>query len=103
MSRTFGANLRRLRLLKGLTQEELMRRLGLKRHTPLSLWETGAAVPHPLTIVRIAAALRCKPAELLDGVETPYDRLRAGKPLLDARARAPAERRPATRRRASSA
>ncbi len=80
-----------------------MHRLGLKRHTPLSLWETGSTVPHPRTIVRIASALRCTAADLLEDVETPYDRLRAGKPLVNVRVRAPAERRTATNRRANSA
>ena len=76
LARTFGENLKRIRLAKGVTQEELMRRLGLKRQAPISLWETKATLPRPATIRRIADALNCEPWELLDEVETEYDVLR---------------------------
>lgn len=82
MSRTFGENLRRARVRAGLTQEALTARLGLKRQAPISLWESRSTLPKPETIVRLARAVGCKPRDLLEGVETPYDRLRAGKSLL---------------------
>ena len=81
MAKTFGENLRRIRTRKGITQETLMVALGLRRPAPISLWESRATLPRPDTIVRLARALGCDPRELLDGVETPYDRLRAGKGL----------------------
>lgn len=79
-----------------------MARLGLKRQAPISLWETGDTLPKPESIVRMAAALHCRAADLLEGVETPYDRLRAGKGLVT-RARAPSEPRSARSVRARSA
>jgi transcriptional regulator with XRE-family HTH domain len=102
VARTFGSNLRRIREQRRITQEELMRRLGLKRPAPISLWESRDAIPRPDTIVRLAAALGCSARELLEDVETPYDRLRAGKNLLQ-RARGPSEPLTVTSKRASSA
>lgn len=81
MSRTFGDNLRCERLRLGLSQEALQRRLKLKRQNGISRWELSGILPEPATVVRIAKALGVSPAVLLDDVETPYDRLRAGKPL----------------------
>jgi transcriptional regulator with XRE-family HTH domain len=74
----FGGNLKRLRDRAGLTQEVLATRLKLKRPTPVSLWEgqRRSAIPKARTIKKIAAALGCQPWELLDGVETEYDKLR---------------------------
>jgi len=73
---TFGENLKRLRLERGITQEALAERLKLKRQTTVSAWEKGRRTPKPSTIKRIAAQVGCDPAELLEGVETDYDRLR---------------------------
>ena len=73
---TFGENLRRIREAANVTQEELARRLKLKRTTPISLWENLGTLPRPKTIVRVAGALECSPADLLEGVVTPYDLLR---------------------------
>ena len=73
---TFGANLRKARLAARLTQEQLARRLEMKRTTPISLWERSTAIPEPRTIVRLAAALRVTPAALLLHVITPLDALR---------------------------
>ena len=75
-----------------------MRRLRLKRTTPISLWESRMTLPKPETIVRIAVALECEPRELLEDVETPYDLLRAGKQL--SAPSASVERRFTRRRRA---
>ena len=101
--RTFGENLRRFRLRRGYTQAELAHLIGLRRPAPVSLWETGTGLPRPETIIRMAAALECTPAELLLDVETPYDRLRAGKGTVHDNARAPSERSAVTGKRASSA
>jgi len=75
---TFGENLRAMRTRAGLTQEDLAARLEFKRTTPLSLWERGDDVPFPKTIVKLATAIGCTPADLLRDVETAYDRLRGG-------------------------
>lgn len=74
--RLFGENLKRIRESMKVSQEELARRLGLKRQAQISLWETRQTVPTPTTIQRIATALVCETWELLDDVETDYDRLR---------------------------
>jgi len=72
----FGDNLRTIRQRQGLTQEDLARRLGYERPTPISIWEKGPEIPTPKTIVKLATGLVCSPAELLLGVVTPYDALR---------------------------
>jgi len=41
----------------------------------ISHWENGL-LPKPLMVTRIAAALRCSTAALLEGVVTPYEALR---------------------------
>jgi transcriptional regulator with XRE-family HTH domain len=73
---TFGANLRRARLDADLTQEQLAERMGMKRTTPISLWERALSLPEPRTIVRLAAAVGRTPADLLRDVITPLDALR---------------------------
>jgi transcriptional regulator with XRE-family HTH domain len=102
VARTFGQNLKRIREAKGVTQEALMGRLGLKRPTPISLWESRPTLPKAATIVRIAKALGCAPRDLLDEVETDYDRLRLGLPLRQVKARDPGGARSVKARRASS-
>jgi transcriptional regulator with XRE-family HTH domain len=79
--RRFGENVKRIRKARGLTHEALARRLGLKRQANLSRLENGNAVPSPKRICAFAKALTCRTSELLDGVETDYDRLRRDEPL----------------------
>jgi len=88
VSSRFGENLRAARLKAGLTQMDLMRRLGFRRTTPISIWERGYKFPSPKTITKLAEGIGCETAELMEGVETPYDRLRgsigvAGQQLRD--------------------
>ncbi|HEY6362262.1 MAG TPA: helix-turn-helix transcriptional regulator [Vicinamibacterales bacterium] len=99
--RSFGANVRDVRLTVPmtpeelaarhrkrrpptgpLTQSELAARLGFSRPTPVSYWERSGHLPDPHTIVKIAAALGCAPATLLRDVVDPYDALRGGKTLV---------------------
>ena len=89
---TFGQNLKRVREAKGVTQEVLARRLGLKRPAQISLVENSPALPRPETIVSYAAALKADPADLIEDVETGYDRIRRGLPLEE-RLRRPHDRR----------
>jgi len=77
---TFGQNLARLRKRVGISQEELARRIGVKRSAQISHWETGRRKPEPRTLTRLAAALDCEPWEFLKGVKTDYDALRATSP-----------------------
>lgn len=74
----FGDNLKRLRDRAGLTQEAVAEKMKLKRPTPISLWEgpRKGTVPKVSTIKRLAKAVACEPWELLDGVDTEYDKLR---------------------------
>lgn len=73
---SYGTNFRRLRGPE--SQEEIARRLKLRRQANISAIELGSKVPSVRTIVKHAAALKCTPAELLEGVQTDYDRLRNG-------------------------
>ena len=77
---TFGDNLRRIRKDRGVSQKRIAGALGYKDRQNTQIWqyERGGLLPRPLTIYKIAQFLGCEPAELLDGVETDYDRLRAG-------------------------
>jgi transcriptional regulator with XRE-family HTH domain len=73
---TFGGNMRREREMRGLTLEEVARRLGLQRPSNLSTLERSSHVPKADTIKEYAAAIGCEPAALLAGVLTEYDILR---------------------------
>jgi len=64
----FAANLRRLRRRSGLSQEELGRLAGLHR-TQIGLLERGARMPRIDTLVKLAVALDCDPADLIAGIE----------------------------------
>lgn len=76
VARRFGENLKRVRERLDVKQEQLQRRLKLKRQSTISAWETRETVPLPRTIRRIAKALPCETWELLEDVETEYDVLR---------------------------
>jgi len=64
----FEDNVRRIREQRGLSQEALGDASGLHR-TEISLLERGAREPRLTTIVRLARALKVKPARLLEDVE----------------------------------
>ncbi len=63
----FSANLRGLRDLSGLTQEELAFRSAIHR-TQISLLECGGRLPRVETLVKLAGSLRTTPNDLLDGI-----------------------------------
>jgi transcriptional regulator with XRE-family HTH domain len=62
-----AANLRRLRITAGISQEALADRCGLHR-TEISLLERAGREPRLTTIVKLARALDVEPVELLAGV-----------------------------------
>ena len=64
---TFGASLKRLRMERGLSQEELARRLGTSKQA-ISRYENGARVPKISTVSALAAALDA-PLTALTGEE----------------------------------
>jgi transcriptional regulator with XRE-family HTH domain len=63
----FGANLRRARRRKGLSQERIAVRASLHR-TEISMLERGERVPRIDTLIRLAGAMVVRPEELLDGI-----------------------------------
>jgi transcriptional regulator with XRE-family HTH domain len=73
----FAVNLRRARLKKGISQEELGFRCDLHR-TEVSLLERGGREPRLGTIVKLAGALGTTPQRLCAGIawETPPGRFK---------------------------
>lgn len=73
----FAVNLRRARLKKGISQEELGFRCDLHR-TEISLLERGGREPRLGTIVKLAGALGTTLQRLCDGIawETPPGRFK---------------------------
>jgi transcriptional regulator with XRE-family HTH domain len=63
----FARNLRAARTAKGLSQETLAFASGMHR-TEVSLLERGLREPRLGTLVRLARALKIRPAELLRGI-----------------------------------
>jgi transcriptional regulator with XRE-family HTH domain len=74
--RTFGENLRRLREGRKLSQERLAELLGHKRPSTVQSWEKNRRRAKPDSVRALAKALKCEPWELLEGVETEFDRLK---------------------------
>lgn len=64
----FAANLREIRLRRGLSQEALADLCDVHR-TEVSLLERGQREPRLMTIVRLAHALEVTPAELLANLD----------------------------------
>ena len=64
----FRSNLRRLRRLSGLNQEQLAFRASLHR-TEISKMERGQRLPRIDTLARLAASLEVTPNDLLRGIE----------------------------------
>jgi transcriptional regulator with XRE-family HTH domain len=63
----FAQNVRDARARRGWSQETLADASGLHR-TEISLIERGGREPRLTTIVRLARALKMKPADLLENV-----------------------------------
>ena len=93
---TFGKTLRRLRVERGLSQEDVARRLGTSRQV-ISRYESGARMPKLSTVTALAAALDAPLGALtgeaevfgLPGVERPKWRrvpllgdIACGEPIL---------------------
>lgn len=65
MKKSFGESLRRLRMEKNLTQQQLAERLHVDR-TSVASWETGRHLPDVATISQIAGALGVDVPALMD-------------------------------------
>ena len=74
----FGKVLRQLRQEAGLTQEALGFEAELRR-TYVSILELGQQQPSLTTILKLAKALNCTAAELLEKVETEIGRAKRRK------------------------
>lgn len=68
VARRFATNLRRARKRSGLSQEALAARAELHR-THIGLLEKGARVARIDTLIKLAVALDCDPADLIVGIE----------------------------------
>lgn len=80
---TVGGNFKRLREARKLTQEQVYKQLGYKRPSNVSIMENSARLPKPGRIRRMATVLNVGTWELLEGVETEYDRLRSPGKLVE--------------------
>jgi len=60
-----GVNLREARLRSGMTQEEVAERSGVHA-TEVSRIEGGKRDPRASTLIRLAAAVKVKPGQLLE-------------------------------------
>jgi transcriptional regulator with XRE-family HTH domain len=56
--------IKELRLKRGLSQEDLAKKVGVSR-VAVVFWEQGKAMPHASRIKAVAKALRCKVTDLL--------------------------------------
>lgn len=59
-------NIKRLRELRNLTQEELAERINVSRST-VAMWETDKNIPPTKILLRLATALCCSVDDLLNG------------------------------------
>ncbi|MBS1881473.1 MAG: helix-turn-helix transcriptional regulator [Actinobacteria bacterium] len=67
-AKRFAANLRRVRLREGLSQETLAVRASLHR-TEIDKLEGAKRVPRVDTLIRLAGAMAVPAGELLEGIE----------------------------------
>ena len=68
MADSFSDNLRRLRLEKGLTQQQLSKMMFIDRSS-VARWENGTRTPDLLLVDRLAECLDVDPSALLKGVD----------------------------------
>lgn len=66
IQKTFGARLRQVRRLRGLSQDELARRISMEK-SAISKYESGSRGLSVGTVIDLAATLNCSPAWLLFG------------------------------------
>ena len=62
---TIGERIKKLREIRGMTQEDLARAAGYTDRTSISKIESGKADPKQRSLVRLAAALNVRPSDLL--------------------------------------
>lgn len=62
-----GTSIRRIRTEKGLTQEELKKKLNLNSSSTITNWEKGIRNPSSVMVPKIAEVLGCTIDELYEG------------------------------------
>ena len=67
---SFGAAMRRLRIERGLSQEELAEKMDMTSNAHISRLENGKKLPSLEMVFRIAYALDIKAWELIRSIET---------------------------------
>jgi transcriptional regulator with XRE-family HTH domain len=82
VSERFAANLKKLREVARLPQEELAVRAGIHR-TQISLIEGGHRMPRLDTLIKLAGALGVTPNDLLDGIVWEPSQHRPGRFISD--------------------
>lgn len=88
--RTIGENVRAIRQRRGLTQQALADRLGMRQPQLNGIEHGRYGLVQTATLLRLATALACSVDDLLAGVNAAYD---------EARPRPAPDRRPRARRR----
>lgn len=58
------SKIKELRLKRGISQEELAKKVGVSR-VAVVFWEQGKALPHASRLKSVAKVLRCKVTDLL--------------------------------------
>ncbi|KKL23651.1 hypothetical protein LCGC14_2423220 [marine sediment metagenome] len=64
---TIGKRIRYARIIRGLSQNDLARRVGVYGGSNVCSWEVGGRSPTPSTGKKLADALDCSPGWLLFG------------------------------------
>lgn len=72
MKRTLADNLKRLRLARKLTQEDLGAATGLKQ-TAISRYEKGKAKPDLSSLLKLAVGLRARVETIVEGLDVKFD------------------------------
>lgn len=83
-ARRFGANLKRWRRRRGISQEELGSLASLHR-TEIGFLESGARTPRLDTIAKLAGSLTIDPGVLFEGIEWVIGDYRVGSFLIEER------------------
>lgn len=65
MNNTFGENLKRIRIEKGITQKQLANMI-MTSPSNISKWENGELYPQIIWVYVIAKILEVKPADLVN-------------------------------------
>lgn len=71
---TFGENVKRIRKMRGYSQDELAQTVGFATRGAISKIEKGVVDPPQSMIKKLAEALNVSPLEFFDGYKTDYSK-----------------------------